>query len=78
MSFTGSLHLPGEPGFEQAAVGRVFNGRRPERRPAAVLEAASEADVVAGVRLARERGWQVAMRSGGHSWAAWGVREGRC
>ena len=75
MSFTGTLHLPGEPGFEQAAVGRVFNARRPERRPAAVLEAATEADVVAGVRLARERGWQVAIRSGGHSWAAWSVRE---
>ncbi len=75
MSFTGTLHLPGEPGFEPAAVGRVFNARRPERRPAAVLEAATEADVVAGVRLARERGWQVAIRSGGHSWAAWSVRE---
>jgi FAD/FMN-containing dehydrogenase len=30
--------------------------------------------VVAGVRLARERGWQIAPRSGGHSWAAWGLR----
>ena len=28
-----------------------------------------------GVRLARERGWQVAVRSGGHSWARWSVRE---
>ena len=35
--------------------------------PAAVLEAADEADVVAGVRLAAERGWSVSVRSGGHS-----------
>jgi hypothetical protein len=70
------LLVAGDDGFEDAAVGRVFNGRRPGRRPAAVLQACSEADVVEGVRLARERGWQVAVRSGGHSWAAWGLREG--
>ena len=70
------LHLAGEDGFEDAAVGRVFNGRRPDRRPAAVLEAFNEQEVVEGVRLARERGWQVAVRSGGHSWAAWGLRRG--
>jgi FAD/FMN-containing dehydrogenase len=74
-SFTGRLLLPGSAGFEEAVIGRVFNARRPDRRPAAVLEAASEWDVVAGVRLARERGWKVAVRSGGHSWAAWSVRD---
>jgi len=70
------LLLAGEDGFEEAAVGRVFNARRPARRPAAVLEARSEPDVVAGVQLALTRGWQVAVRSGGHSWPAWGLREG--
>ena len=75
-AFDGWLHLPEDAGFDEAAVGRVFNRRRPERRPVAVLEAASERDVVAGVRLARERGWQVSVRSGGHSWAAWSVRDG--
>ncbi|WP_309238458.1 FAD-binding protein [Actinoplanes aureus] len=39
-----------------------------------MLRATSEDDVVAGVRLARERGWQVAVRSGGHSWAQWSIR----
>jgi FAD/FMN-containing dehydrogenase len=73
--FTGRLHLPGEDGYEQARIGRVFNARRPGRRPAAVLEAVCEQDVVEGVRLAAERGWQVAVRSGGHSWAAWSVRD---
>jgi FAD/FMN-containing dehydrogenase len=53
----------------------VFNARRPDRCPAAVLEAADEQDVVAGVRLAAERGWPVSVRSGGHSWAAWSLHD---
>ncbi len=73
--FSGTLHLAGDEDFDEACLGRVFNARRPaDRRPAAVLEAATEQDVVEGVRLALERGWQVAVRSGGHSWAAWSVR----
>lgn len=72
----GTLIRRGEPGFEDACVGRIFNGRRPGRRPDAVLIAATEQDVVDGVRLAREQGWSVAVRSGGHSWAAWSLREG--
>ena len=63
----GRLLLRGEPGYEQARVGRVFNARRPDRFPAAVLLAADEDDVIAGVRLAAERGWTVSVRSGGHS-----------
>ncbi|MFE5030883.1 FAD-binding oxidoreductase [Streptomyces sp. NPDC056683] len=73
--FSGTLHLPGDADFEEAVHGRVFNARRPaDRIPAAVLRAVTEQDVVEGVRLALERGWQVAVRSGGHSWAAWSVR----
>ena len=34
----------------------------------------SEAEVVDAVRLAKSNGWQVAVRSGGHSWAQWSVR----
>jgi FAD/FMN-containing dehydrogenase len=65
-----------DPGFDAACFGRIFNARRPrERVPAAVLEAESEQDVIDGVRLARERGWQVSVRAGGHSWAGWSVRD---
>ena len=71
----GRLLLRDEPGYEQARTGRIFNARRPDRFPAAVLLAADEADVVAGVRLATERGWPVSVRSGGHSWAAWSLRD---
>jgi FAD/FMN-containing dehydrogenase len=64
----------GEPGFEEARVDRIFNRRLTHRQPAAVVRPETEADVVAAVRLARDRGWQVAVRSGGHSWAQWSVR----
>ena len=74
-TFTGQLLRRGDAGFEAAAVGRVFNCRRPARRPAAVLRAADEADVAAGVRLARDEGLRVAVRAGGHSWAAWSLRD---
>ena len=74
-AFTGRLVMRGEPGYERARVGRIFNARRPDRFPVAVLEAASDDDVVAGVRLAGERGWPVSVRSGGHSWAAWSLRD---
>jgi FAD/FMN-containing dehydrogenase len=71
-----NLVWPEDPGFRAAAVGRIFNARRPEAAPAAVLFAETDADVVEGVRLARRRGWPVTVRSGGHSWAGWSVREG--
>jgi FAD/FMN-containing dehydrogenase len=35
----------------------------------------TEQEVVDAVRLARENGWRVAVRSGGHSWAQWSVRD---
>lgn len=72
----GRLLHRGDDGYEQARIGRVFNARRPDRLPAAILEAVDEHDVVAGVRWAAERGWTVSVRSGGHSWAAWSVRDG--
>ncbi|GAA3755693.1 FAD-binding oxidoreductase [Microbacterium kribbense] len=76
LAFDGRLVLPTDPEWDDARVGRVFNGRRPDRQPDAVLIAASVADVQRGVRLAAARGWTVAVRSGGHAWAAWSVRDG--
>jgi FAD/FMN-containing dehydrogenase len=75
VSFDGRFFERGSDDYERARVDAIFNARRPGRFPAAVLEAASEADVVAGVRLANERGWKITIRSGGHSWAAWSLED---
>ena len=75
MSFDGVIHYPGDAAYESARVDGIFNARKPDRYPAAILEAASDADVVAGVRLAKEQGWKVSVRAGGHSWAAWSVHD---
>ena len=75
-SFTGQLLRPGDAEFADAAVSRVFNQRRPSRRPAAVLCPADVADVAAGVRLAAAEGLRVAVRAGGRSWAAWCAARG--
>lgn len=72
----GRLWRHGATGLEEAALAGLFNERIPGRRPSAVLRAGSVDDVVAGVRLAAREGWQVAVRAGGHSWAAWSLREG--
>ena len=74
-SRSGSLVLRGDGGLRGGPVDRVFNRRLTDRPAGAVLRPATEHDVVHGVRLARERGWQVAVRSGGHSWAQWSVRD---
>ena len=64
-----------DDGFEAARVDRIFNRRLSPRQPAAVVHPVTEQEVVDAVRLAASRGWQVAVRSGGHSWAQWSVRE---
>lgn len=74
-TFRGEIYWRGDAGYEEARVGPVFNARKPDRYPAAILKAANEDDVVAGVRLARERGLKVSVRAGGHSWVGWGVRD---
>lgn len=74
--FRGTLIWREEPEYEPARVARVFNSRRPQRFPRAVLLAESIEDVIAGVQLARELHLTVSVRSGGHSWDVWSVRDG--
>ncbi len=65
-----------DDGYEIARRDAVWNGLLPERYPAAIALAQSEADVVAAVRHARAHGLKVKARSGGHSWTASSVRDG--
>ncbi len=62
--------------FNAAVWSRVFNRRRDHSRlPVAVCQARTTADVVEAVKLAKERNARVSVRSGGHSWAVWSVRD---
>jgi FAD/FMN-containing dehydrogenase len=74
--FQGTFVRQGDPRYEELRIGHVFNQRTTSRMPAAILLPATEDDVVAGVEYAARMGWHVSVRAGGHSWAAWGVRDG--
>src|ERR1700751_5854720 len=69
------LILRGADGYDEARFARIFNARRPERYPPAVLLAASDDDIVDAIRLARDRGWKVGLRAGVHSFPAWSRRD---
>ncbi len=75
MNFKGKIYYRGEDGYEEARVGRVFNHRRPDRFPVAVFFPEDENDVISAVKLANTEGYKIALRAGGHSWAAWSVRD---
>ena len=65
-SIKGSVIAPEDPGYDEAR--RVFSGRI-DRHPCVIVRAADAADVARAVRLARETGLPLAVRSGGHSGA---------
>jgi FAD/FMN-containing dehydrogenase len=66
----GSLIMPKDPEYDQARA--VYNGMV-DRRPAAIVRCRDVADVITCVRFARERGVEIAVRSGAHSAAGLGV-----
>jgi FAD/FMN-containing dehydrogenase len=72
-TFSGDLHRPGDPGYEDAR--RVKNSMI-DRRPALIGRPTDEAGVVALVNLARERGLPLAVRCGAHSVSGHGTCEG--
>ena len=74
--FQGPLLERGAEGYEQARAAALWNARVPEAYPDLIVQARSEKDVIGVVRLARERGMQLSVRSGGHSWAGNHIRDG--
>jgi hypothetical protein len=65
-----------ETGFDAALLGTSFNAKDPGRRPALIIQANDDADVVAAVRQAKDRGLTIGICSGGHSWAQNHIRDG--
>lgn len=64
---SGTLSTPAEPEYVSCRL--PFLARLDERLPQAVVRAATTADVRAGLAFARAHGLDVAVRSGGHSFA---------
>ncbi|MEM6498548.1 MAG: FAD-binding oxidoreductase [Pseudomonadota bacterium] len=60
----GVVLLPGSSAYE---VARSLWNALIDRRPAAILQAVTKADVVAGVRFARVSGMKISVRGGGHN-----------
>ncbi len=69
----GPLLLAGDAGYEEAR--SVWNAMI-DRRPALVARCLGVADVVAGVRFARESGIALSMKGGGHNISGLAVAEG--
>ena len=61
--------------YENERVHRIFNAIRPKRYPKAIVKATHHSHVQEAVKLANELQCRVSIRSGGHSWAAWSIRD---
>jgi hypothetical protein len=72
-SFRGQLVGPRDPGYDEHR--KIWNGSI-DRSPALIARCAGVADVIAALRFARQRGLDVAVRGGGHSFPGLSVCDG--
>ncbi len=72
----GDVTTPADAGYESLRRSMVWNRLAPEQRPGAIVQAASEQDVVEAVRFARAARLKIALRGGGHSWVGFSLRDG--
>jgi FAD/FMN-containing dehydrogenase len=71
--FRGQLIQAGDPGYDEHRA--IWNGSI-DRHPTLIARCAGVADVIAALRLARESGMPIAVRSGGHSFPGLSVCDG--
>ena len=71
----GKIYYKGDSGYEVYRRGATWNARKPNRFPSAIVLAEDVNDVIAAVKIAKERGWQVSARSGGHSFTGSHTRD---
>ncbi len=69
----GPIFIDGDDGYDEAR--SVYNGMI-DKRPAVVIGALDDADVIAGVRYAAESGLDLSIRGGGHSVPGFGTNDG--
>jgi FAD/FMN-containing dehydrogenase len=69
----GDVIDPSSSGYDEAR--KLYNAMH-DRHPALIVRAANDADVVAAVNLARNQGFDLAIRSGGHNVAGLGSVDG--
>jgi FAD/FMN-containing dehydrogenase len=74
-ALSGKIYFKTDPRYEALREAATFNARKPNRFPNAIVLATEQADVIAAVNLASQRGWQVSVRSGGHSWTGSHTRD---
>ena len=72
-SFGGDVITPGDAAYDEAR--RLWNALH-DRRPAAIVRPTSAAEVLTAIRFGRDRGLELAVRSGGHSLAGFTGRPG--
>lgn len=72
----GATMRRGDRGFDAAVLATSFSGRDPQRRPDIYVQANTNADVVAAVKLARAQRHTISLCSGGHSWSQNHLRNG--
>ena len=71
-AFRGEVVRPGDPGYDVHR--KVWNGCF-DKRPAVIVRCAGVSDVIAAVKLGRETGLPVSVRSGGHSFPGLSVAD---
>ncbi len=72
-NFSGEILLPEHPSYDQKR--EIFNGMI-DRHPAIIAGCASLNDIVQAVNFGRDNGLEIAVRSGGHHVAGWGLSDG--
>ena len=75
-SVTGEVVTRGEAAYAATRNGLVWNGRKPQRYPDAIVKVSSVADVKAAVRFAADSGLRVSARGAGHQFSGIAVQEG--
>lgn len=71
----GPVSLRGGADYETARKA-VWCANAPDRYPAAIIQASSSQDVQTAVRFAKDNGFRIAIRGGGHNWSAASLRDG--